>query len=80
MNSDSASSNQYLQEYHRINMKFIFLFGNDESIIQVDKDKVTEEVPEDIFNYAVEQYWFVGKSEKHHKIPRVPQVSAERCF
>lgn len=30
-------------------------FGNDESIIQVDKDKVTEEVPEDIFNYAVEQ-------------------------
>lgn len=55
-------------------------FGNDESIIQVDKDKVTEEVPEDIFNYAVEQYWCVGKSEKHHKIPRVPQVSVERCF
>lgn len=48
-------------------------FRDDESIIQVDKDKV-------IFNYAVEQYWCVGKSEKHHTIPRVPQVSVERCF
>ena len=51
-----------------LDVAFALIFGVDEDIIQIHNDKDIELFREDLIDVALECYWSVGQSKRHHLI------------
>lgn len=49
-------------------MTFMFLcrVGENLNVIQIDKNKLVKEVPEDVVNESLEDSWSIGEPKRHN--------------